>query len=150
GAICGGVGAGVQIGRDRKAQRRRVAIPDDRPLTSQEQSLVLWLLEHGSPDTANFLPQIGQARVVSRCSCGCASIDFAIDGKVPSAGAGMQILADYEWQAADGSRFGVFVFAQSGLLAGLEVWSIDGFAVPSNLPAVENLHPLCASGPSQR
>ena len=47
---------------------------------------------------------------------------------MPPAESGMHILADYQWQAANGAHFGVFVFARAGLLAGLEVWSVDGLA----------------------
>jgi hypothetical protein len=117
-------------------------ISEDRPLTRQEESLVRWLIEHGGPGTEAYLPQIPQARVVSRCSCGCASIDFAIAGKSPSADDGMKILSDYWWQAADGALFGVFAFARGGLLAGLEVWPIDGEAATASLPTVEELQPL--------
>lgn len=122
-----------------------VPIPEDRPLTPQEQALVRWLLEHGNPDAARFLPQLADARVVSRCPCGCASIDFAIAGAVPPAGAGMRVLADYQWQGADGEQFGVFVFERAGLLAGLEVWSVDGLAAASALPMIGQLQPLVFS-----
>ena len=42
-------------------------IPEDRPLTAEEQSLVQWLLEQGNSDAAPFLSQLSDARVVSRC-----------------------------------------------------------------------------------
>jgi hypothetical protein len=121
-----------------------VPIPEDRRLTPREESLVQWLLEHGNPEAVGFLSQLRQARVVSRCSGGCASIDFAVGDHIPRAGAGMQILADYLWQDANGHRFGVFVFAQDNLLAGLEVWSVDGSAAASALPGVEVLQPIKA------
>jgi hypothetical protein len=54
----------------------------------------------------------------------------------------MQILADFAWQAADGSQFGIFLFSRGGLLAGLEVWSVDGLATPSTLPRIDQLHPI--------
>ena len=117
-------------------------IPEDRPLTTEEATLVQWLLEHGYPDGPTFLSQLAFCRVVSRCPCGCASIDFAIDGAVPPAGAGMNILADYQWQADDGAHLGVFVFAKAGLLAGLEIWSVDGLNAASTLPLVGQLQPL--------
>lgn len=120
-------------------------IPEDRPLTQQEQAVVRWLLEHGSPDAAGYLPQLTQSRVVSRCPCGCASIDFAISGVIPPADAGMNVLSDYIWQADDGALCGIFVFSSSGLLAGLEVWSADGgMGAVSTLPSVELLRPLAA------
>ena len=117
-------------------------IPDDRALTSEEVSLVRWLLEHGSPAARGFLPQLAEARVVSRCYCGCASIDFAIGGVIPPTGDGISILADYEYRSSEGHLFGVFVFERAGLLAGLEVWSQDGLSTPTTLPQSEQLKPL--------
>jgi hypothetical protein len=118
------------------------AIPEDRPLTAAESRLVRWLLMHGIPQAANYLPQLDRAGVVSRCFCGCASIDFAIDGAVPPPGAGMTVLADYEWRAAGGELFGAFVFERTGLLAGLEVWSQDGLGQASELPDIDQLRPV--------
>jgi hypothetical protein len=116
--------------------------PEDRPLTAQEAALVRWLLEHGNPDAAGFIPELAYAWVVSRCPCGCASIDFAIGGVVPATGVGMHTLSDHVWQASDGTQCGVFVFAIGGQLAGLEVWSADGNEPIRQLPAVEQLQPL--------
>ena len=113
-------------------------IPDDRPLTAEEAALVRWLLEHGPTSAGEFLPQLAVARVVSGCPCGCASVDFAIAGVVPPPGT-VGILADFEYQTAEGYLCGVFVFERAGLLAGLEVWSVDGLSTPSKLPAVEQL-----------
>jgi hypothetical protein len=120
-------------------------IPEDRPLTVAEETLVRWLLQNGTGQASSFLPQLSEERVVSRCYCGCASIDFAIDGVKPVTGSGIDILADYVWQTEDGLRFGVFVFARAGLLAGLEVWSVDGLAPAVTLPKIGQLRPLGSS-----
>jgi hypothetical protein len=117
-------------------------IAEDRLLTTDEVTLIQWLLEHGTTDAAGFLPQVAKARVVSRCQCGCPSIYFAVDGVGPPVGSGMYILADYQWQAANGALFGVFVFARDAILSGLEVWSVDGLAIMSELPAIEQLQKL--------
>ena len=119
-----------------------VSPQQDRPLTEHERSLVKWLLEHGNPDAAEFLPQLAEAWVVSRCGCGCASIDFAIGGVPPRSDAGMHILSDYEWQTDDSVYCGAFVFACGGRLAGLEVWSVDGQSSAASLPRIDQLHPL--------
>jgi hypothetical protein len=121
------------------------AIPEDRPLTEREASLVRWLLEHGIPRATDYLPQLDRAWVASRCYCGCASIDFAIAGVVPPPGDGIGILADYEWKGPRGEMFGVFVFERGGLLAGLEVWSQDGLAEAKSLPSTELLRPIGTS-----
>ena len=118
------------------------AIPEDRVLTIAEAALVRWLLEHGIPQAADYLPQLDRVRVVSRCYCGCASVNFAINDVVPPFGDSISILADYEWQAVGGELFGVFVFERGGLLAGLEVWSQDGLAPAVALPNIEQLRPV--------
>jgi len=119
------------------------SIPDHRPLSDAERSLVDWLLEHGASRSPDFLEQLGRVEVIARCGCGCASVDFAIDGNRAPGGAGMEVLSDYQWLGPHGELFGVFVFARQGILAGLELWSIDGAATPSRLPQVSELKPLC-------
>jgi hypothetical protein len=116
-------------------------IPEDRPLTAEESALVCWMLEHGTPAAARFLPQLAAARVVSRCYCGCASVDFSVGGVVPAPGP-LGILADFEYRTPEGHLCGAFVFERDKLLAGLEVWSVDGLSTPSTLPAIEQLQPL--------
>jgi hypothetical protein len=54
----------------------------------------------------------------------------------------MQILSDYQWRDPKGHLGGVFVFARQGVLAGLEVWSIDGEAAIDRLPPIDSLRPL--------
>ena len=120
------------------------AVPEDRPLTTAEAALIRWLLQHGVRRAAEYLPQLDHARVASRCYCGCASIDLAINGVVSPPGDGINILADYEWRSAGGELFGVFVFERGGLLAGLEVWSQDGLAPAVALPDIEQLLPIGA------
>jgi hypothetical protein len=48
----------------------------------------------------------------------------------------MQVMGDHMWEDAAGHTFGVFVFAKGNQLAGLEVWSVDGDAIPTALPEV--------------
>lgn len=54
----------------------------------------------------------------------------------------MDILSDYQWQDTTGHRFGAFVFACGGLLAGLEFWSIDGEDLSAHLPNIGDLQPI--------
>ena len=126
----------------KSVRREDVEIPDDRDLTTQELLLARWLLLHGSPDAIEFIPQLTTARVASRCYCGCASINFAIDGLIPKSGECITILADYEWTEADGKVFGCFIFTKSSLLAGLEIWSQDGLAMADKLPSIDQLRPI--------
>jgi hypothetical protein len=120
-------------------------IVENRPLSAQEIALTTWLLEHGKSGARAYLDHIARAEVVARCACGCASVDFAIGGECASLASGMEILADYQWRGSLGELFGVFVFARGGLLGGLEVWSIDGAASPTQLPQPSELTPLVIS-----
>ena len=113
-------------------------ILEDRELTAEETALIEWMLSHGTSEAAHFAPQLSRARVYSRCPCGCASIDLSIDGKRPT-DFRMRVLGDFQWQNAEGSLFGAFVFEQDGLLAGLDLWSVDGNETPRQLPSPELL-----------
>jgi hypothetical protein len=117
--------------------RHRDPISDERDLTSAEARLVRWLLEHGAPRAREFLPQLRGLRVVSRCLCGCPSIDFVAESP-----GGMEILADYAYDDPDGHGVGVYLFASGGRLAGLEIWSIEGNPIRSVVPDPNVLRPL--------
>ena len=121
-------------------------IAEDRPLTEQEHALVRWMLEHGRPDAVAYLEQLSRARVVARCPCGCASVDFSIGGQRPPTVGGMDILSDWQWHASEGQFCGAFVFARHDQLAGLEIWSIDGQSSASVLPQTSELEPF-GTGP---
>jgi hypothetical protein len=118
------------------------SIAEDRPLTAAEREFVRWLLEHGTDEAKKLLPQLDEARVVSRCSCGCASVDFSIDGRTASPKSGMSIVSDYRWDSTDGFPFGVFAYARDGLLSGIDLWSIDGRSTASKLPKINQLRPM--------
>jgi hypothetical protein len=119
-----------------------------RPLTSAEKQLVRWMLEHGKPEARAFLSQLERAQVTDwRCTCGCASINFSVDG-FPEPSGGLHQLADFVF-GSDEDLNGIFVFEQSGVLAGLEVYGLAGDA-PKTLPSSDSLRPFgnatpCAS-----
>ncbi len=104
----------------------------NRNLTDAERRLVRWMLEHGDPEAAAFLPQLDLAEVTPwRCPCGCASINFRIRG-MPEAPPGVHIIADFYLGGKD-SLSGIFVFESDGILSGLEVYGLAGDA-PRSLP----------------
>jgi hypothetical protein len=111
-----------------------------RPLTQKEFDLVAWLLRNGNKGAETYLHQLDKANVVAHCKCGCASIDFSIDEKRPTKFE-MCVLADYQWRSENDHLFGIFVFEQDGLLAGLDVWSIDGQSDALTLPSSDLLFP---------
>lgn len=110
-----------------------------RPLTAPEHDLARWMLEHGNAEAISFLGQLPLARVVSGCDCGCASINFEIDGRPKPAG-GLHILGDYLF-GDESSLCGAFVFEIDGALAGLEVYGL-AVPAPSVLPAPADLRPF--------
>jgi len=112
-------------------------IPERRDLTPAEMHLLRWLLEHGEPQAREFVPQLNGLRVVSRCPCGCPSINF-----VPEGTGGMEILSDYVFEDAHGHTTGVFAFASGSALAGIEVWSIAGEPIPEHVPDPSVLRPI--------
>jgi hypothetical protein len=54
--------------------------PENRPVTANERCLVEWLLQHGNPGSDQFLKQVESLVVVSKCSCGCPTVNFAQEG----------------------------------------------------------------------
>ena len=111
-----------------------------RSLTSAEEQLVRWMLEHGKPEAMAFLPQLERAQVTDwRCACGCASINFAVEG-FPQPSGGIHSLADFIF-GGDDDLSGIFVYEQDGVLAGLEVYGLAGDA-PKSLPSPESLRPF--------
>jgi hypothetical protein len=117
-------------------------ISEDRPLSQDERALVRWLIEHGEPEASRFLSQLDDARVTSRCGCGCASVNFAVRGQTPSCASGLDVLSDYYWHDGEGHALGVFVFACEETLAGLELYSMDGLSSAGVLPRHEQLIPV--------
>jgi hypothetical protein len=109
----------------------------DRPLTPDEEQLIRWMLEPGTPEAQAFLWQLEKAKATTwRCPCGCASINLSIDG-LPQPSGGLHILADFVF-GTDDDLSGAFVFEKSGVLAGLEVYGLAGEA-PQALPSPESL-----------
>jgi hypothetical protein len=115
----------------------------NRQLTDHERRLVRWMLEHGSPEAAAFLPQLDEAEVTPwKCDCGCASINFRLRGR-PEAPPGVHPIADFVF--GEGDTFsGIFVYEKDGILSGLEVYGLAGDA-PKTLPQPEELRPLADS-----
>lgn len=109
----------------------------DRSLTEEEQTLARWMLENGTPQAVIFLPQLEKARVCRLCGCGCASVDFKIDGYAETSG-DLGILGDFLFGEGD-ETCGAFIFEREGVLSGLEVFSygvkdkVDVLPNPSEL-----------------
>ncbi len=108
-----------------------------RPLTPHERDLVRWLLEHSHLDVSHLLTQIDRLNVFEKCSCGCPTVYFALDG-VPVARKGEQLISD--WLAeVDGNSVGVMLFESGNRISSLEVYSCAGTMDHFGLPEIESI-----------
>ncbi len=110
----------------------------NRPLTQPEQKLIRWLIEHGEPGHDELIAQIDRLTVIWKCSCGCPTVNFALDSE-PVAQKGEGVISDY-CGTVDGKDVGVLLFQNAGRLSCLEVYSFTGSDEPFGLPEIETLY----------
>jgi hypothetical protein len=112
-------------------------IPVERNLSSGERTLLQWLLMHGSYDASKYMSQIDSLRVVSKCGCGCPTVDFALQSgrKV----GGSDIVAEAGGKSPEGISVGVILHVREDELSELEVYSTEGLDVPFSLPTPDSL-----------
>ena len=116
-------------------------IPDHRDLAPNERALLEWLLENGSPEAAAYKAQLAAVRVVSRCSCGCPSIDLAVgDTNFRTVGP-TTLLCDAHWHSPEGISLMVTLHAREGALSELEVITDEDVDV-CTLPTPTMLEPI--------
>jgi len=117
----------------------------NRKLTDFEYRLSRWMLEHSGPEALTFLTQLELTEVTSwRCPCGCASLNFQIQGR-PEAPPGVHPIAEFLFGEGE-DLSGIFIYESAGILSGLEVYGLGGPA-PKSLPAPGLLRPFEASAP---
>ena len=112
--------------------------PISRALTQQEAALLRWMLEHCGPDARACMDQIGRLRVVSECTCGCPTIDLALDDQPAATKVGSLIIADAEGKSPEGFRVNVIVHVRDDVISELEVAAVDNTG-PFALPRPEDL-----------
>jgi len=109
-----------------------------RPLTEHERDLVRWLIEHSYIENATrLLPQLDRLSVVSKCNCGCPTIDLALDGK-PAVLKGQSCISDWDAEV-DGMPVYVQLWVSKDQISSLEVGSLPGTDQPFGLPAIESM-----------
>lgn len=74
------------------------------------------------------LENLASLTVVSRCGCGCASVDFKLLG----AGEIAEVVADAIGETSSGEEVGVLVFGVNGRITGLEIVGYSDS--PADLP----------------
>lgn len=112
-------------------------LADTRPLTTEERVLLGWLVAHGLPNAHRYADQLDRVSVVSRCTCGCPTIDLTIDGKRTSGPS--ELIADAEGLSPEGISVGVILHCREGQLSELEVYPIDEVKGPFALPNLRTL-----------
>jgi hypothetical protein len=108
--------------------------PEFRALTLEEFGLLEWLLAHGAAEAANYAAQLSRVSVVARCTCGCPTLDLALDGKKSRTAGVSKILAEAEGRSPEGTPVYVMLHAREEELSELEVISADGtktFSLPT-------------------
>jgi hypothetical protein len=75
--------------------------------------------------------------VVGRCTCGCPSVDLAVDG-IATSGAS-EIIGDAVGDSPEGLQVGVILHCREGQLSELEVYPFENVKAPFRLPRLESL-----------
>jgi hypothetical protein len=112
-------------------------VPDERPLSREEIALMEWLVDHGRSDASKYRSQIPKLRVVSRCGCGCPTIDLAI-GESRKIGSS-HIIADGEAKSPEGAHVGIILHVREDEISELEVFSASGEDSVFTLPKPERI-----------
>ena len=98
------------------------AIPHQRPLSSDERSLMAFLLKREAPAR---LSEIDALSVVARCGCGrCPTVMFGPITSIP-----FTEIANYVGRDNQGVLVGVALLERDGKLCELEAWSPTGVDV---------------------
>ena len=95
--------------------------PEFHHLSLAELRLLEWLFADATVEAANYAAQLARVSLVSRCTCGCPTLDLALDGKgSPTVGCSM-ILAEASGRSPEGIAVNVMLYARAGKLSELEV-----------------------------
>jgi hypothetical protein len=111
--------------------------PENRPLTTDERILLEWLISNGSPSAAKYASQIPRVSVVSRCTCGCPTIDLAVDGEHVDGGS--ELVADFVGKSPEGIQVGVILHCRGDQISELEVYAMGEVKGVFGLPSPDAL-----------
>jgi hypothetical protein len=121
-------------------------ISEHRPISRDEADVVRATLENAAVEVVSLtvLESLPSLRVVSRCACGCASIDFEA---MISVAAPSKRLGDGIGMTASGDQVGVIVWGNAQNILGLEVYELGVDRANLCLPVATSIVPFdrCAS-----
>ena len=118
--------------------------PENRKPSGEERALLTWLIQNGCQEARLFAPQIDAVRVVGRCSCGCPTIDFAVDDPISSGIDCPRVLSDFIGSTPEGWQVGVLLHQNGGKLAEMEVYNLSEHEGSFGLPNISTLKPFDA------
>ncbi|HEY1568276.1 MAG TPA: hypothetical protein VGF68_14710 [Solirubrobacteraceae bacterium] len=111
------------------------ASPFPRPLTDREAETLQFMLSADLPDGEILREEAARAVVVEQCTCGCATIDFGLDGDAPAApelqGAP---LIQTRARDMDAHPVSLMLFVRDGRVASLEIVFYDEAQMTSEFP----------------
>jgi len=107
-----------------------------RPISAREAAAVDWVLANGACEGSldHLRRGIRDLRVVARCACGCASVDFVAGGQSGDA----RPVAEAVGFDSRGRQCGVIVWERGGRVSGLEIYEEEPDSA-AEVPAVESL-----------
>jgi len=114
--------------------------PYPRSISAREAEILQYLLSVDDDRLAPPRVQAPTAYVIGMCTCGCATIDLAVDrDRTQPAALCSQVVSADTGVVAGAPVFGLLLFLDEGWLSQLEIWWID--APPPEFP------PVTAFGP---
>jgi hypothetical protein len=129
----------------KQASTGAYTIPENRQLDAEERTLIDWLIANGIPEARAFTEQLTDLHVVGRCSCGCPTVDFALEDSRQGTMGPSKILADFFGVTQEGIEVGVILHALQDKISELEVYSLgttDTTGRAFGLPKIESLKAL--------
>lgn len=109
-------------------------VEERRNLSSKEANLIEWLLI--KTKYSELIEQIEKTKVISKCSCGCPTIDLQVEGYES---APVRLVLFAEGVSPEGIPIGVILHVRNGLISELEIYSQDG-TKNFRLPEIDKLH----------
>jgi hypothetical protein len=104
----------------------------DRPVTPQEAAVIRATLKQAAtlPELPHLFGTVDQLHAISRCGCGCDSVDFARHNP----GVDSKAIGDGVGTTPSGGRVGVIVWGTEHTITGLEIYDLgagdDGLRLP--------------------
>lgn len=117
--------------------------PASRPINAAEAAVVEACLEVSGLGAESLGASVDALSVVGQCSCGCASVDFAVNASDASEAV---LLVQAAGKAPSGEDLMIGIWAQGCSISEMEVFSCTGGHAP--LPVVSSIKRWLGAGSS--